>query len=75
MECRTPSLPPDSNPHDAASLFKQFLRELPHPLLPAHYWGLLEACVTSVPIEEQQKCLHLSCLLLPSSHLQVRIRI
>ena len=61
----------DCNPHDVASILKQLLRQLPHPLLPAHYWPLLEACVTTMPTGDQSKCLLLSCLLLPTMHLQV----
>ena len=71
LDCPTPSLPADCNPHDVASILKQLLRQLPHPLLPAHFWPLLEACVTTMPTKEQTRCILLSCLLLPTMHLQV----
>ena len=72
LECAAPTLFPEANPHDVASILKQFLRELPHPLIPAHYSGLFEAIISIIPLQEQMKCLHLACLLLPSLHLQVR---
>ena len=71
LDCPAPSLPADCNAHDVASILKQLLRQLPHPLLPAHYWPLLEACVTTMPPGEETRCLLLSCLLLPTIHLQV----
>ncbi|CAG5124267.1 unnamed protein product [Candidula unifasciata] len=58
----------DAGPHDVAVLLKQFLRELPAPLLSYSY---LEAFpqISSIPkILEQLKALNLLILLLPNEH-------
>ena len=47
LEQPRPQLPEDMSPHDAASLLKQFLRELPASLIPRQLGKLMEACVAA----------------------------
>nr|XP_020459471.1 rho GTPase-activating protein 18 isoform X2 [Monopterus albus] len=54
--------------HDAASLLKQFIRELPHPLLTVEYLSAFIA-VNKLPTKKQQlQALHLLVLLLPEAN-------
>lgn len=58
----------DRRPHDCATLLKQFLRELPFPLL-THEYQPAFAAVESIPDRKQQlQALNLLILLLPPIH-------
>lgn len=58
----------DRRPHDCAALLKQFLRELPFPLL-THEYQPTFASVESIPDRKQQlQALNLLILLLPPIH-------
>ncbi|XP_077366988.1 rho GTPase-activating protein 18 isoform X2 [Festucalex cinctus] len=55
-------------PHDAASLLKLFIRELPHPLLTVEYLNAFVA-VDKLPTKKQQlQALNLLVLLLPEAN-------
>ncbi|XP_028295134.1 rho GTPase-activating protein 18 isoform X2 [Gouania willdenowi] len=55
-------------PHDAASLLKMFIRELPHPLLTVEYLNAFIA-VNNLPTKKQQlQALNLLVLLLPEAN-------
>ena len=61
-----------SSIHDVASLLKQYLRELPSPLLTPPLLPVFEACHELLPPgEDQRRATLLACLLLPTRHLQV----
>ncbi|XP_067046506.1 rho GTPase-activating protein 18-like isoform X2 [Acropora muricata] len=58
----------DRRPHDCATLLKQFLRELPFPLL-THEYQPAFAAVENIPDRKQQlQALNLLILLLPPIH-------
>lgn len=58
----------DRRPHDCAALLKQFLRELPFPLLTQEYQPTF-ASVESIPDRKQQlQALNLLIMLLPAVH-------
>jgi len=58
----------DRRPHDCAALLKQFLRELPFPML-THEYQPTFASVESIPDRKQQlQALNLLILLLPPIH-------
>lgn len=58
----------DRRPHDCATLLKQFLRELPFPLL-THQYQPAFAAVENIPDRKQQlQALNLLILLLPPIH-------
>lgn len=66
----------DRRVSDVASLLKQFLRELPSPLLTREYMRCF-ACIPNInSLKEQIKALNLLILLLPEIHqnsLKVRL--
>ena len=66
------SIAEDTNVHDVASLLKQYLRELPEPLITSRLFPVFEACYSLSQPTERQRCVLLACLLLPRIHLQVR---
>ena len=67
------SITEDANIHDVASLFKQYLRELPEPLITSHLLPVFQACYALPSPANRQRCILLACLLLPQVHLQVYI--
>ena len=71
LDSGNPSIPSDSNVHDVACLLKQYLRELPKPLITSHLLPVFEACYSLLPQADRQRCMLLACLLLPQMHLQV----
>ncbi|XP_054713475.1 rho GTPase-activating protein 24-like [Uloborus diversus] len=58
-----------SEPNDIASLLKQWLRELPEPLIPVYLHELFIRCL-SLDEDNQLTAILLSCHLLPAEHLQ-----
>ncbi|GIY53288.1 rho GTPase-activating protein 11A [Caerostris extrusa] len=58
-----------SEPNDVACLLKQWLRELPEPLIPQHMHDLFVRCQQLDSNEKQIKACLLVCLLLPPDHL------
>jgi hypothetical protein len=65
-------IPDSADPHDVASMFKQYLREMPIPLLTQSLGPVMLECVSLfshnslLPISE---AVLLCCLLLPTQHL------
>ncbi|XP_035227406.1 rho GTPase-activating protein 11A-like isoform X2 [Stegodyphus dumicola] len=59
----------DAEPNDVASLLKQWLRELPEPLIPLYLQELFMRCQRLSPEEKKITAILLSCLLLPPPHL------
>lgn len=50
---------------DLANILKQFLRELPDPLIPYQLHDILLKCVQMESLEKASQMLHLTCLLIP----------
>ena len=59
------------NTHDVASILKQFLRELPTPLLPSSLLPSLEECYSRLEGRERVEVTMIILLLLPDTHIQV----
>ncbi|CAL1270240.1 unnamed protein product [Larinioides sclopetarius] len=58
-----------SEPNDVASLLKQWLRELPEPLIPQYMHDLFIRCQQLDNVENKITANLLTCLLLPPNHL------
>ncbi|GFT44876.1 rho GTPase-activating protein 11A [Nephila pilipes] len=58
-----------SEPNDVAALLKQWLRELPEPLIPQYMYDLFVRCQQLDNIENRITASLLACLLLPPDHL------
>jgi len=58
----------DAHPHDVASLLKQFLRELPDPLLSNSYIDVFNSCDMIRDRKEQLQALNLVIILLANTH-------
>ncbi|EFX86241.1 hypothetical protein DAPPUDRAFT_313315 [Daphnia pulex] len=54
---------------DLANILKQFLRELPDPLIPYQLHDVLLKCVQMESLEKASQMLHLTCLLIPQQAL------
>lgn len=67
------SIPEDANVHDVAGLLKQYFRELPEPLITSRLFPVFEACYSLSSPPDRQRAVLLACLLLPRTHLQVRL--
>ena len=63
------SLPSSLNSHDASALLKQFLRELPNPLLTRQLASTFRSCVQQETNEKRRWCVLVTTLLLPTQHL------
>jgi hypothetical protein len=59
----------DAQPHDVASLLKQFFRELPEPLLTNQLHDHFLKCLVLGSKNEQTMAVLLLCILLPVEHL------
>ena len=59
----------DAQPHDVASLLKQFFRELPEPLLTNQLHDCFLKCLLLGGKNEQTMSILLLCILLPIEHL------
>jgi len=59
----------DSHPLDVASLVKQFIRQLPEPLLSSRLQAAFIQCHQLSTEAQRVATVHLLCLLLPRRHL------
>lgn len=59
----------EAQPNDVASLLKQWLRELPEPLIPTYLHDVFARCLLLSSEEDKLQSVLLSCLLLPPENL------